>query len=253
MAFPALAIGLAAGLLGGLLGLGGGVVIVPALTEILHLGQRRAQATSLAVLVFTGLFGFLSYLAYGSVPLGPALWVTVGAVLAAPAGASLTHRISRRKLRALFGILLVFVGIVMLTGLKELPGEGGVAGVPGWVFFVLGVLRGGIGAMLGVGGGVIVVPALVLLFGVKQHVAQGISLAAMAPMALVGSWTHWRHRKIEFRLLPGLVIGGLLGVVLGSTVAHWLPAGVLRRLFAVFLIFFGVQYARGNHLRRPSS
>ncbi len=250
MRLAALFVGLLAGGLGGLLGLGGGVVIVPALTELLNLGQRRAQATSLAVLVFTGFFGFLSYLAYGSVPVVPALWLTLGAILAAPLGASLTHRISRRKLRALFGILLVLVGLVMLLGLKEVPGVRGVAGIPAWVFFGLGLLRGIVGPMLGVGGGVIVVPALVLLFGVRQHLAQGLSLAAMAPMALVGSWTHWRHGKIEFRLLPGLVLGGLLGVAAGSSLAHWLPSPILRRLFAVFLILFGIQYARGNHIRK---
>ncbi len=246
MTLLALFVGFLAGVLGGLLGLGGGVVIVPALTELLRLDQRRAQATSLGVLVFTGLFGFLSYLGYGSVPLGPALWTTVGAVLAAPWGARTVHRVSRRKLRALFGLVLVLVGLGMLLGFREwsAPGQGVVASSP-WVFLVLGAVQGFLGALLGIGGGVIVVPALVLGLGLDQHAAQGIALAAMAPMALVGSWTHWRHRSLVVSLLPGLVVGGFLGVLLGSTLAHGLPAPILRRVFAVFLVFFGVQYARG--------
>ncbi len=244
-----LLVGVGAGVLGGLLGLGGGIVIVPALTELLHLDQRQAQATSLGVLVFTGLFGFLSYLGYGSVPLAPALWTTMGAVLAAPWGARTAHRVSRRRLRALFGSVLVLVGIVMILGIKEVSRGGqGIGHLPLWIFGVLGGVQGFLGALLGIGGGVIVVPALVLGLGLDQHAAQGIALAAMAPMALVGSWTHWRHRALVVSLLPGLVLGGFFGVLLGSTLAHGLPAPVLRRVFAGFLILFGVQYARGARL-----
>jgi uncharacterized membrane protein YfcA len=99
--------------------------------------------------------------------------------------------------------------------------------------FVVGVLSG----VIGVGGGIFLVPIMVLGFGVPQHVAQGTSLAAIIPTSLVGAITHQRQGNLV--LSAALVMGaaGVAGVVLGALLALQLPVQVLGRVFGAFLIF----------------
>src|SRR5262249_55311170 len=87
-----------------------------------------------------------------------------------------------------------------------------------------------------VGGGVIAVPALTLLFGMSQQTAQGTSLALILGSAPFGAWEHSRLGNVEKHLLPGLMLGALVGSPLASYVAQRLPQGTLARAFAIFLI-----------------
>jgi uncharacterized membrane protein YfcA len=105
----------------------------------------------------------------------------------------------------------------------------------------IGLVAGVLAGLLGVGGGVVLVPALVLLLGFDQHVAQGTSLVVIAPAALAGSTVNYRRGR--FRLLDAvlLVAGGLAGAAIGSSMALGLQDASLRRLFAVLLVAFGVQ------------
>jgi hypothetical protein len=105
----------------------------------------------------------------------------------------------------------------------------------------IGLVAGVLAGLLGVGGGVVLVPALVLMLGFDQHVAQGTSLVVIVPAALVGSTVNYRRGR--FRLLDAalLVAGGLAGAAIGSSVALGLQDASLRRLFAVLLAAFGVQ------------
>ena len=105
----------------------------------------------------------------------------------------------------------------------------------------IGLVAGVLAGLLGVGGGVVLVPALVLLLGFDQHVAQGTSLVVIVPAALAGSTVNYRRGR--FRLLDAalLVAGGLAGAAIGSTMALGLQDASLRRLFAALLVAFGVQ------------
>jgi len=93
------------------------------------------------------------------------------------------------------------------------------------------------------------VPAMVLLTGFSQHLAQGSSLLAMVPAGGVGAYTHYRLGNVVTRLLAGLVPGILLGTFLGGTLAHRLPEGALRIVFAAVLIWTGLRYLR---TKRPA-
>ncbi len=117
-----------------------------------------------------------------------------------------------------------------------------------WVFVVLGLCAGVISGMLGLGSGVIIVPALVFLCGFGQKSAQGTALAVMVPMALVGAVRYWRNPQVE---LSGLVIvviafGAVAGAVVGTELAARLPAGTLRRLFALCLLIVAVKMLIGS-------
>jgi uncharacterized membrane protein YfcA len=97
--------------------------------------------------------------------------------------------------------------------------------------------------MLGLGGGIIVVPALVFLCGFGQKAAQGTALAVMVPMALVGAIRYWRNPEVELRgtVIALLALGAIVGTLLGTELAARLSAATLRKLFAVFLIVVAVR------------
>ena len=101
---------------------------------------------------------------------------------------------------------------------------------------VLGLVAGSLAATLGLGGGIIYVPALVTVFGFSQHVAQGTSLAIIAPTALIGAITHARAGRVDWRVAAWVAAGALVGALAGSQVALGLDETVLRRLFAVILV-----------------
>lgn len=99
--------------------------------------------------------------------------------------------------------------------------------------FLIGVLSG----ITGVGGGILLVPLMVLGFGFQQHIAQGTSLAAIIPTAIVGAYTHGRQGNIDRRAAVLLGVFGFGTAMLGAALAVHLPRQILARLFAVLLLF----------------
>jgi uncharacterized membrane protein YfcA len=108
------AIGALAGAGSGLLGVGGGIVMVPLLTAVIGLSQHRAHATSLAAIVPIGLAGAITYAVHGEVDVGQAVPIAIGAALAAPLGARVMHVVSEGTLTILFGSVMLIVGVRML-------------------------------------------------------------------------------------------------------------------------------------------
>lgn len=99
----------------------------------------------------------------------------------------------------------------------------------------MGILSG-----LAIGGGTLLVPALIYLVGTKQHIAQGVSLAAFIPTAIVAVLTHYRQGNVKLRLAGYLAIGSLVGAVFGSLLASNLNADILKKIFGLFLIGMGI-------------
>jgi len=114
---------------------------------------------------------------------------------------------------------------------------------PWWVFVLLGICAGILGGLLGIGSGTILVPMLVLLFHFEQKSAQGMALAVMVPMALVGALRYWKNPEIEMNMVViGLIIlGALAGVLAGTELMARLPAHTLRKIFAIVLVIVGVR------------
>ena len=236
-------IGFIAGVFGGLVGLGGGVVMIPLMVGVMKMGQHKAHGTSLVALVFTGISGAITYALKGSVDITGSVFLAVTAIFTAKAGAHFAHALAEWKLKRAFGGFLIIVSLLLLS--KPYLSHTS-APAAGWtkitVLLITGVFTGFLSGMMGVGGGTIMVPAMVLLAGFSQHTAQGTSLLAMIPAGGVGAFTHWKLGNVRVDILAGLIPGILIGTYLGGTLAHVLSEATLRIVFAVILIWTGVRY-----------
>jgi uncharacterized protein len=239
-----LAIGLAGGFFGGLIGLGGGVVMIPMMTAFVGLSQREAHGTSLVAVVFTGAMGSLTYFQHGSVDWAAALILAASAILFARAGALCAHSMPERHLKRGFGIFIICVSLLLL-GKNLLPGANATSY---WskviVLLLTGVGTGFISGMMGVGGGSVMIPAMVILASMPQHLAQGTSLLAMIPIGMIGAFTHYRLGNVRVHLSFGLAAGGIAGSFLGGSVAVMLPDFYLKAIFAAVGVWMGVKYVR---------
>lgn len=238
-----LGIGLTAGLLSGLFGVGGGTVIVPLLVMLLTYNQRLAAGTSLAAIVPTAVVGVISYAVTDSVAWVPALILAGGSVVGAQIGTWLLPRVSPWALRWGF---VAFVVVVIVSMFLVVPSRSAVLEltlltVPGLV--ILGLVTGVLAGLLGVGGGVVVVPVLMVVFGSSDLVAKGTSLLMMIPTALSGTIGNLRRHNVD--IVAGLLIGvaACTTTALGAWISVHLDPRVTNALFAVFLVAIGTQMA----------
>jgi uncharacterized membrane protein YfcA len=238
-----LGVGLLAGLLSGLFGVGGGTVIVPLLVLLLGFDQRRAAGTSLAAIVPTAAVGVISYAVSGSVAWIPALILAAGAVLGAQVGTWLLPRLSQVALRwAFVGFLVVvIVSLFLVIPSREAVLE--LNWLTGAGLAVLGLITGVLAGLLGVGGGIIVVPALLLLFGTSDLEAKGTSLLMMIPTAISGTIGNLRRANVDLRAAALIGVAACTTTAVGAWLATLVDPFVGNMLFAAFLVFIAAQMA----------
>lgn len=119
---------------------------------------------------------------------------------------------------------------------------------------LFGVIVGVLSALFGIGGGIAMVPFLVLLLEQDQHLAEGTSLVVIVPTAIAGVIAHHKRGFVSFRHAAWLAAGGVFGAFLGARIALSLEEGVLEVAFAVFLVVMGVRLIRdGRRTDRPGS
>ncbi|OPY66887.1 MAG: Sulfite exporter TauE/SafE [Syntrophorhabdus sp. PtaU1.Bin050] len=109
-------------------------------------------------------------------------------------------------------------------------------------YVLLGLTVGAISGVVGIGGGVILVPALVFVFGLSQHEAQGTTLALLIPpIGLLAAWTYYKHGYVNLEIAAYICLGFFFGSLLGARVATALPNAVLGRIFGVMLLFVALK------------
>jgi uncharacterized protein len=239
-----------AGALCGLLGVAGGVVIVPVLTSR-RVGVARAAAsgTTIAAVLPISVVAAVTYAGLHDVDGQAASVVVAGAAAGVIIGSMLAARVRARALRALLQMVLLATAARLLIALPGGSIRQIAVTVPGAVTLcALGAFVGLASGMLGTGGGTLLVPALVLGFRLVQQVAQGTALLALIPVWVIGALIH--HKMGTLRLREAAVIGscGALTVPLGAEIASQTGVLPLRIVFAVFLL---ATVARGI-ARRPS-
>jgi uncharacterized protein len=236
-------IGILGGFFGGLIGLGGGVVMIPLMTGVARLTQHQAHGTSLAAIIFTALMGSATYYYHNAVDWKAALMLAASATVTARLGALYAHSLSEKRLRMAFGIFLIVVsGLLIAKGLLQGPGHEPMLWVRLAVFLTTGAATGFLSGMMGVGGGTVMIPPMVILAGMSQHLAQGTSLLAMIPVSMSATLTHYRLGNVRMDIAPGIVVGALAGGYLGGTAANLLPDLYLKVIFGLVLVAVAVQY-----------
>lgn len=238
-------IGVLGGFFGGLVGLGGGIVMIPLMTGLAKLTQHKAHGTSLLAIVFTSLAGAATYYHHGAADWIVAVMLAVTAIVTARVGALYAHSLPEKKLKKAFGYFLVFVSISLLVkGFLPAAGQEPALWTRLLIFLATGAGTGFLSGMLGVGGGMVMIPPMVILAGMPQHLAQGTSLLAMVPVSVTGAWTHHRLGNVEADLALGLIAGALVGGYLGGTTANLLPDLYLKLIFATITIYMAWRYIR---------
>jgi uncharacterized membrane protein YfcA len=112
-----------------------------------------------------------------------------------------------------------------------------------YLYIIAGLAAGILSSMFGVGSGILMIPILTIAFAFGQKSAQGMALALMVPMALVGALRYYFNPEVEInlKLLGLLAIGGVVGAVVGSQIVFGISDAVLKRMFAVFIIITGIH------------
>ncbi len=200
----AVGIGVAAGTLSGLFGVGGGFLIVPALTGLLGMGQRRANGTSLAAVIPISAAAAVGYAFDGYVDLFVVVLLVGGGVIGAEIGTRLLERLPIRTIQLCFAALLIVAALRLVFGpVNNDAMHLGLATDVG--LLALGILTGVLSGLLGVGGGFVMVPGMVLLASLSNPLAKGTSLAAIIPTAAFATWRNVRNDNADVRL--GLLVG----------------------------------------------
>lgn len=251
-----LLLGMFAGIIGGLLGLGGGIIIVPALLFIyLKLGlqpeilMHLAVATSLATIVFTSISSTIAHHRRDAVIWQQVVLLVPGIILGCILGAAIADFLPSNTLRLLFGLFELLVAIQIGFGIKpsarrQLPGKFGM--------IVTGSVIGTVSTILGIGGGTLTVPFL-LWCNVNIRNAVATSAACGLPIAVAGASAMivagWDHQYLPDgatgyvywpAALPVLISSALFAP-LGARLAHKLPVTILKRIFAVVLACVGLR------------
>lgn len=226
--------------------MGGGFVMVPLQVMWTGSDQHRASGTSLAAILPIAVVAAARYYFAPGTPqtdLSVAFFLAVGGAIGALLGALAARRISDAALKVIVAILLVGVGVKevydAVVAAPHLVGAGVRALVP-WQYAL--IAAGGIGigvlsGLTGVGGGILIVPLLVVGFGIGQRVAQGTSLVAILPTAAIGAFTHYRSGDVDVRGATWMGIAGVPAALVGASLALWLPQRALGGLFGLFLLF----------------
>lgn len=232
--------------------MGGGIVMVPLLV-IVGLDRHRAHATSLAAIVFIAVAGAASFGLSGEIDLVLGATVGVGGVAGSVIGATVMNRVSARSLRLVFGVVLLVAAIRMIASGDPLPGSANFSDLGLTVIALgIGLIAGFFAGLAGIGGGVVIVPASVLLLGLDQHTAQGTSLVAIVFTAIAGTLVNFRNQRV--RPMDGLLagIGGVAGSFVGSRLALQIEGRTLSVVFGLLVLFVAIR-SLYRTLRRSGS
>ena len=248
-----LLIGFGAGCLSGAFGVGGGIVLIPLLVLLLHVAQKRAQATSLVMVALAGAAGSLTYSIAGEVAWIPAAFILIGGLAGSLIGSSLVKRTSDHRLQIGFGILLIAVAVRLLLPVTTQSNTdfASISAMAAVGFVLSGLAMGLLSALFGVGGGIILIPIIVTAFGFPQQLAAGTSLTVMAPIALFGAWRQSRTGATDWRMGLRFGVASVPGSILGAVVAVSVSGAALRVLFAALLVVVGLQMAIAGWRNRP--
>lgn len=253
-------LGIVAGLTGGLLGVGGGIVVVPVLIfTFTLLGfsdsvlTHMAVGTSLGTIILTSAGSVLQHHKKGAVRWDVLGWLAIGLIVGALVGAEVAGILKGRVLQLIFGVFALTMAAQMAFGLKpnpkrDLPGKAGLV--------LSGTIIGSVSSLFGIGGGSITVPFFTWC-NVKMQDAVGTSSAGGMPIAIAGAagfvlsgWEspmrpEWSLGYIYLPALIGIGVTSVIFAQVGARYAHKLPAATLKKMFSLLLVVVGIKLILG--------
>ena len=235
-----------AGLVGlslGLLGSGGSIITLPVLVYVGGIPAHQAVSMSLVIVGGTSVVGMLLNLRQGAFDLRAAAFFALSGIVGTFIGAKFTHLVSAPVLLLLFGALMLVVGIRMLRSGESTAQSQQCRPLR---CLAIGVVVGVLTGFLGVGGGFLILPALVLFAGLEMKTAIGTSLAVIAVNCFGGLLGQLRYVNFDWWLTLCLLLAAMAGMFAGTRLARWLAASTLRRGFAWCVVLLGFVLVARN-------
>jgi len=243
-----LIVGMLAGVMSGLFGIGGGIVMVPTLVAVFGMDLLDANATSLAAMLLpVGIFGVINYYKAGYIDLRNALCISLGLLGGSFFGAELAVSVNESLLSKLYAGILLYVAVGYLDiparlsrkvkgTTEQTPGYDSVSHVF-WKYLLLGLCAGVFAGLFGKGGGLVIVPLLIRFFRYDAKAASATSLAALQlPVGLPSVIVYAHEGHFNFVFAGLMAFGILLGAFFGSKLALNLSTKIFKKVYAVFLL-----------------
>ncbi|HTK06202.1 MAG TPA: sulfite exporter TauE/SafE family protein [Ktedonobacteraceae bacterium] len=226
-------IGLALGALGG----GGSILTIPILVYILNMNTHTAVTASLVIVGLNALFGMVFHYRAGHVQVKQSLFFGVYGLVASYIGARLSSILPGPILLVLFGIVMLVIALTMLRPKRQIQ-----KGKRQWWWMTLlgGAGVGFLTGFLGVGGGFLIVPALVFFLGMTMQDAVGSSLLVIAINSTSGLLGHLNSGPLPWREIIIFSVAGVAGLFAGTSITKKIPAQRLSQRFAVFVLVLAV-------------
>ena len=234
-------VGLVAGFLSGLFGVGGGILIVPALVLLLGFDQRLAHGTSLAAVLPIAISSLTTYALADEVDWAFGSLLAVGAVTGAVIGTHFLHRLPHDALALAFAVLLAATAIRLLFDHSEGTGRAALDAFGVAIVIFVGLVTGVLAGLLGVGGGIFIVPAMVVGFGIPAATAKGTSLFMIVPTSIMGTWRNRKNGNADLRVAAILGVAGILSAFVGGKISVGMSEALSNFLFALLLLFVAVR------------
>lgn len=235
----------------GLLGSGGSILTVPILVYLIGEPEKLAIGESLGIVAIISLSGFIPYAWKNQVHWRSILFFGLPGIAGTWLGAWLSQFISGKLQLIIFGVVMVVAAAMMFLKKQQLEDKSKKQKHAFWKIILEGLFVGVLTGMVGVGGGFLIVPALVLLGGLSMYLAVGTSLGLITMNSVIGLASYVdilgdMEMYIDWKLVIIFGLIGTLGAYSGKVAASWVPQQMLRKIFAFFLIAMGGYMVYSN-------
>ena len=240
-------VGLAAGLISGSFGVGGGIIIIPGLVVFLQFTQRLSHGTSLLAILPIAAAALVGFIFHDSIDVVYGLFLGLGSIFGALLGTKLLGSISNIWLARIFSAVLFVAAARLFVEIPVESKELSLSPPTAMVLVVIGVFIGVMAGLLGIGGGLVLIPILMIFFGTAAPVAKGTSLLVTLIAGTTGTWRNYRNANIDIPVALKIGLAGVPTALIGSQLAMVMSDRVSNVLFALLLL---VSAARLLHSAR---
>ena len=240
-------VGLAAGLISGSFGVGGGIIIIPGLVFFLQFTQRLSHGTSLLAILPIAAAALVGFIFHDSIDVVYGLFLGLGSIFGALLGTKLLGLISNIWLTRVFSAILLLTAVRLFIDIPVESQELSMSTATAIILVAIGALIGAMAGLLGIGGGLVLVPILIIFFGAAAPVAKGTSLLVTLIAGTTGTWRNYRNANIDIPVALKIGLAGIPTALIGSQLAMVMSDRVSTVLFALLLL---VSAARLLHSAR---